>query len=97
VGTIDGDFTYANGGYITPQHFVTIVGYGGTGKGMKFLYIDPWPGGSQMDYLKADGLVIKSQFMGLFQVSDRDTLIQAPETFGSFAGDTALEIIAGPI
>lgn len=100
VVTIHDDVTYAAPlGTIVPQHYITIVGYG---DGNKFLYIDPWPGGSNLSYTGGIGAnPKKSQFMGILvhgTVGGRLTFVQDSSSYGSFAGSNGqfLEVVHGP-
>ena len=57
-------------GFTTPvitntahTHFLSIIGYGGDSND-KFLYIDPWPGGSKLKYTSGIFGNVSSAFMG---------------------------------
>ena len=84
-------------------HFVLIVGCNAAAD--KFLYVDPWEGGSQLLY---QGGVIGSkhtsacQFLGMFAIDHSrgcPVLRQTKGSEGSFssARDHYLEVIAGPL
>jgi hypothetical protein len=81
-------------------HFVLIVGCNAAAD--QFLYIDPWPGGSKLQYkggIASDPYPDKCKFLGLFVIENLargPVLRQSKDAEGSFSGDSFLEIIAGP-
>ena len=75
----------------TRTHFLTIIGFSAT----KFLYLDPWPSGSVLDY---DGGMYSKRsiaFMGEleFDASHLDLGIVSPSTAG---GAHTYKVLAGP-
>lgn len=72
-------------------HFLTIIGYGQN----KFMYIDPWPGGSRMEY---DGGMYDKRvvnFIGelIYDPMDLEKGIKSPQTVGGIMHYT---VVAGP-
>ncbi len=87
------EFTYASNGAIQNQHFVMIVGFGGN----HFLYIDPWRGGSTLQYQGGIDGNYQSNFMGIFKYDSGKGISQDPALCGgSFSGDSRLEVVSGP-
>ncbi len=80
-------------------HFLTIIGYSQTYS--KFMFIDPWPGGSSMSY---DGGMYSSTdvaFLGelIFDPMDIEKGIHSPTTVGGTirsGGTMSYTVIAGP-
>lgn len=86
-------------------HSVLIIGCSSDAK--KFLFIDPWPGGSKYKY---EGTIhgaatfgIECKHLGVFAImpapeADRpfDIMMNHPDTQGSHSGDAYLEVIFGP-
>ena len=82
-------------------HFAVIVGCNAGAD--RFLYVDPWAGGSSLEYTGGvPGLTppgTKCGFLGMFGVEygPRGPVIrQTPDSAGTFQGETSLEVIAGP-
>lgn len=71
-------------------HYLTIIGYGG---GNKFLYLDPWPGGSNLTY--AGGILGDAfcNFMGVLELKDGQLVNTSG---GSHTGAHGYIVLAGP-
>jgi len=85
-------------------HSVLIVG--SNAAGTEFLYVDPFPGGSNLKYtggVAADSYPKECFFLGMFKVDSLQELIgRGPllrkhwDTNGPWAGERYLEVISGP-
>ncbi len=85
-------------------HSVLIVGCNATAT--EFLYVDPFPGGSNLKYtggIAADAYPPLCFFLGVFKVDSLQELIgrgpllrKHPDKNGPWAGDRYLEVISGP-
>jgi hypothetical protein len=96
--------------YYAGGHTVLIVGCNTAAS--KFLYIDPWAGGSKLTYAGglADAGLGECKYMGIFQaIYDRSRAVEMPrttpnlirqtsDTEGSFStgGGNFLEVVSGP-
>ena len=72
-------------------HFITLIGYAAS----KFMIIDPWPGGSSLNYDGGMYPARKVNFLGelVFDPMDLDKGIHSPATVGGIMSYT---VIAGP-
>ncbi|MEQ1952941.1 hypothetical protein [Mesorhizobium sp. CN2-181] len=72
-------------------HFITLIGYAAS----KFMMIDPWPGGSSLNYDGGMYTARKVNFLGelVFDPMDLDKGIHSPATVGGIMSYT---VIAGP-
>lgn len=75
----------------TGTHYATIIGYSGN----KFLYIDPWPGGSAMYYDGGMYPKARNEFIGEFEFDPshpENGIVSSAATTGGMA----YKVIAGP-
>lgn len=81
-------------------HTVLIVGCNAAAD--EFLYVDPWWGGSKLQYkggIGKDPYPEKCEFLGIFEVvtTSRGPVMKTKKSSeGTFTGDTVLEVVSGP-
>ncbi|QCI63443.1 C39 family peptidase [Phreatobacter stygius] len=75
----------------TRTHFLTIVGYSAT----KFLCLDPWPGGSELDYQGGMYAKTRNAFMGELEFDPVRLELGIGSPAGSL-GAHSYKVIAGP-
>ena len=84
------------GGMINPTghtHFLSIVGYGQRNGKLRFLCLDPWPGGSALTYTSGIFGNVNSKFMGVLEY--HGDIVDTPASVSFGQGHDYL-VVAGP-